>query len=127
MSTNVLHSWGLEIFWSLTDQVSGRLLSIRSNHHLGLTDHESSHKRVHVLRGTVGLETERDGVWEVRNLSPGESADIPSDTAYCLFGVNDCLVIEVSTKVGVAIQDDTGNRPLPVDYPDCQAFTASRG
>lgn len=89
--------WGHEIIWSVTDRYAGKLLCIRKGHRLSLQAHLVKEESIHVLEGVLGLETVRAGVRQVETLRPGQSAHIPPGTVHRFFGVEDCVLVEVST------------------------------
>lgn len=103
--------WGHEVIWSVTDRYAGKLLCITKGHRLSLQAHEVKDESIYVLSGICGLETVVDGRTRIQHLREGECAHIPTGTIHRFFGVEDCVLVEVSTPElddVVRFEDDYG-------------------
>ncbi len=90
--------WGYELIWARTDRYVGKILHIGKGHSLSLQYHQRKDETLHVLTGTVRLQTgEEDAALEERVLGPGESFHVTPLLRHRMIAQTDCDVLEAST------------------------------
>ncbi len=89
--------WGHELIWAQTDRYVGKVLHIRKGESLSYQYHKIKDETVYLLRGSMELETEVDGIRVKFPLAPGDCAHIPPGTRHRMLALEDCDILEVST------------------------------
>jgi mannose-6-phosphate isomerase-like protein (cupin superfamily) len=91
--------WGWELLWALSEQYAGKLLFIRAGHSLSLQFHNRKDESWYVQEGRVQLEMGAPGetIFETEVVGPGAAFRLRPGTVHRVTGVEDALVIEVST------------------------------
>ena len=90
--------WGEERIFAECARYAGKILVIRAGQTLSYQYHVRKDETLHVLEGTLGLETEEDGRRLILRLSPGETFHVTPETRHRMFAEEaDCTVVEVST------------------------------
>src|SRR5436309_2113606 len=90
--------WGYELIWARTDRYVGKILHIGKGHALSLQYHQRKDETLHVLAGTVRLQTGEEGAaLEERVLGPGESFHVTPLLRHRMIAQTDCDVLEAST------------------------------
>jgi mannose-6-phosphate isomerase len=98
LPTRIEKPWGFELWWALTDQYAGKIISVRAGHKLSVQYHERKDETSYVLSGRLLLSkgpsadeltiTEIGVGYQWRNL-PGE--------VHTIEAIEDADVLEVST------------------------------
>ena len=90
--------WGYELIWARTDRYVGKILHIDKGHALSLQYHHRKDETLHVLAGTLRLQTGEEGAaLEERVLAPGESFHVTPLLRHRMIAQTDCDVLEAST------------------------------
>lgn len=90
--------WGYELIWARTDRYVGKILHIGKGHALSLQYHQRKDETLHVLAGTLRLQTGEEGAaLEERVLGPGESFHVTPLLRHRMIAQTDCDVLEAST------------------------------
>jgi mannose-6-phosphate isomerase len=90
--------WGYELIWARTDRYVGKILHIDKGHALSLQYHQRKDETLHVLAGTLRLQTgEESAALEERVLGPGESFHVTPLLRHRMIAQTDCDVLEAST------------------------------
>lgn len=90
--------WGSERIFAANGRYAGKLISIRSGETLSYQYHLRKEETIHVLSGTLGMETESDGVRVLLTLAPGETFHVSPGTRHRMFADGaDVLLVEVSS------------------------------
>jgi len=101
MRTNdriVTKPWGSERIFAANGRYAGKLITIHSGHSLSYQYHRVKEETIHVLSGTLGMETESAGDRHVLRLSPGETFHVVPGTRHRMFADGeDVLIVEVSS------------------------------
>lgn len=104
--------WGWELIWAETGGYVGKLLFVRAGESLSLQYHELKDESWLVREGRARLELgDVEGDLESLEISPGDAFHFPPGTVHRLVGVEDTLVIEVSTphlEDVVRVEDEYG-------------------
>ncbi len=107
-----LKPWGKEIWFAHSDKYAGKILHINKGHRYSLQYHERKIETQYILSGKVKLTygTEQNNLQE-KILNPGDKFDVHPYTIHRLEGVEDSVIIEVSTpdlEDVVKLEDDYG-------------------
>jgi mannose-6-phosphate isomerase-like protein (cupin superfamily) len=101
MKTNdilVPKPWGSERIFAANERYAGKLINIRAGESLSYQFHRAKEETIHVLSGTLGLETESDGERVLLALDPGDTFHVPPGTRHRMYAPSgDVLVVEVSS------------------------------
>lgn len=101
MKTNdrlVQKPWGHERIFAANGRYAGKLITIRAGQALSYQYHRMKEETIHVLSGTLGMETENAGTRVVHALEPGETFHIEPGTRHRMFADGqDVLIVEVSS------------------------------
>lgn len=101
MKTNdhlVQKPWGHERIFAANPRYAGKLITIRAGHSLSYQYHRVKEETIHVLSGTLGLETESAGERVLLALAPGETFHVAPGTRHRMFADGeDVLLVEVSS------------------------------
>lgn len=90
--------WGSERIFAANGRYAGKLITIRAGESLSYQYHRVKEETLHVLDGTLGLETEVDGRRLLLALEPGETFHVSPGTRHRMFANgSDVLVVEVSS------------------------------
>ena len=90
--------WGSERIFAANGRYAGKLISIRAGETLSYQYHLRKEETIHVLSGTLGMETESDGARVLLSLKPGETFHVSPGTRHRMFAdAADVLVVEVSS------------------------------
>jgi mannose-6-phosphate isomerase len=90
--------WGYELIWARTDRYVGKILHIERGHALSLQYHLRKDETLHVLAGTLRLQTGQEGgELEEREMGPGESFHVTPLLRHRMIAQTDCDVLEAST------------------------------
>ncbi|OLC74166.1 MAG: cupin [Deltaproteobacteria bacterium 13_1_20CM_2_69_21] len=90
--------WGYELIWARTDRYVGKILHINKGHALSLQYHLRKDETLHVLAGTIRLQTGEEGAaLEERALGAGESFHVTPLLRHRMIAQTDCDVLEAST------------------------------
>ena len=90
--------WGNERIFAANGRYAGKLITIRSGETLSYQYHRVKEETLHVLRGTLGLETEVEGERVLLALEPCETFHVSPVTPHrMLASADDVLVVEVSS------------------------------
>jgi mannose-6-phosphate isomerase len=104
--------WGWELIWAETGDYVGKLLFVRAGESLSLQYHERKDESWLVHEGRARLELgDVEGDLESLEISPGDAFHLPPGTVHRLVGIEDTLVIEVSTphlEDVVRVEDEYG-------------------
>ena len=94
----VAKPWGEERVFAECSRYAGKIIVVRAGQTLSYQYHVRKEETLHVLEGTLGLETEVEGKRVKLSLSPGETFHVLPGTRHRMFaGAADCTVVEVST------------------------------
>ena len=90
--------WGYELIWAHTDRYVGKILHIDKGHALSLQYHLRKDETIHVLSGTMKLQTGEEGKeLEERVLGPGDSFHVTPLLRHRMVAQTDCDILEAST------------------------------
>lgn len=90
--------WGSERVFAANGKYAGKLISILSGETLSFQYHLVKEETIHVLSGTLGLETEVEGERVLLSLAPGETFHVTPGTRHRMFAAaGDVLIVEVSS------------------------------
>lgn len=90
--------WGSERIFAANGRYAGKLISIRDGETLSYQYHRWKEETIHVLAGTLGMETESEGVRILLSLEPGDTFHVTPGTRHRMFaGAGDVLIVEVSS------------------------------
>jgi len=89
--------WGYELVWAHTDRYVGKILHINKGESLSYQYHRIKDESIHLLRGVMDLETERESKREILHLKPGDCLHITPGTKHRMIALEDCDVLEAST------------------------------
>jgi mannose-6-phosphate isomerase len=89
--------WGYELIWAHTDRYVGKILHVRKGHALSLQYHRSKDETIHLLSGSLELQTGDTATVERRMLQPGESFHITPGLRHRMIAIEDSDVLEAST------------------------------
>jgi len=90
--------WGSERIFAANGKYAGKLITIRAGETLSLQYHRKKEETIHVLSGTLGMETEEQGETVLLALGPGETFHVSPGTRHRMFADGeDVLVVEVSS------------------------------
>ncbi len=90
--------WGRERIFAANGRYAGKLITILAGESLSYQYHRVKEETLHVLEGTLGLETEVGGERVLLALEPGETFHVSPGTRHRMFADrNDVLVVEVSS------------------------------
>jgi len=89
--------WGYELIWAHTDRYVGKILHVRKGHALSLQYHRSKDETLHLLSGSLELQTGDAATLEKRMLQPGESFHITPGLRHRMIAIEDSNVLEAST------------------------------
>lgn len=90
--------WGSERIFAANGKYAGKLITIRAGETLSLQYHRMKEETIHVLSGTLGMETEEQGEPVLLALGPGETFHVSPGTRHRMFADGeDVLVVEVSS------------------------------
>ena len=94
----VTKPWGSERVFAANGRYAGKLISIRAGETLSFQYHRLKEETIHVLSGTLGMETGFDGERILLFLEPGETFHIIPGTRHRMFAsAGDVLIVEVSS------------------------------
>ena len=105
--------WGWELVWAENDQYAGKLLFVKTGGALSLQFHRRKDEAWYVLQGKLEVQLGEPGQAVLNREVVGEGAcfHFPPGTVHRARGVEDALVIEVSTPHlddVVRLEDDYG-------------------
>ncbi len=90
--------WGSERIFAVNTRYAGKLISILAGQTLSYQYHRAKEETIHVLAGTLGMETESNGERVLLALAPGETFHVTPGTKHRMFAEGeDVLVVEVSS------------------------------
>ncbi len=90
--------WGSERIFAANGRYAGKLITIRAGETLSYQYHRVKEETLHVLDGTLGLETEVEGERVLLALKPGETFHVSPGTRHRMFAdAKDVVVVEVSS------------------------------
>ncbi|MHB8797490.1 MAG: cupin domain-containing protein [Thermoanaerobaculia bacterium] len=90
--------WGSELIFAANARYAGKLISILAGQTLSYQYHRAKDETIHVLSGTLGMETESNGERVLLDLAPGETFHVTPGTKHRMFAEGqDVLVVEVSS------------------------------
>ena len=90
--------WGSERIFAANGRYAGKLITIRAGETLSYQYHRVKEETLHVLDGTLGLETEVEGERVLLALQPGETFHVSPGTRHRMFADGkDVVVVEVSS------------------------------
>jgi quercetin dioxygenase-like cupin family protein len=90
--------WGHERIFAANGRYAGKLITIRAGQTLSYQYHRMKEETIHVLSGTLGMETESAGTRVVLALVPGETFHVEPGTRHRMFADGeDVLIVEVSS------------------------------
>lgn len=90
--------WGSERIFAANGRYAGKLISIRAGETLSFQYHRFKEETIHVLEGTLGMETELEGKRVLLSLDPGETFHVSPGTRHRMFATGgDVLIVEVSS------------------------------
>jgi mannose-6-phosphate isomerase len=89
--------WGYELIWAQTDRYVGKILHVAKGHALSLQYHRAKDETVHLLTGSLELQTGEGSTLDRRVLRPGESFHITPGLRHRMVALEDSDVLEVST------------------------------
>jgi mannose-6-phosphate isomerase-like protein (cupin superfamily) len=94
----VAKPWGSERIFAANRRYAGKLISIRNGETLSFQYHQQKEETIHVLAGTLGMETESGGERVLLSLEPGETFHVTPGTRHRMFAsAGDVLIVEVSS------------------------------
>jgi len=104
--------WGEEIWFAHNDKYAGKLLKINKGHRYSLQYHEQKRETQYLLQGKVKVTfgKDKENLKEI-TLKPGEKFDVPPKMIHRVEGLEESIIIEVSTPElndVVKIDDDYG-------------------
>jgi mannose-6-phosphate isomerase-like protein (cupin superfamily) len=104
--------WGWELIWAETDRYAGKLLFVRAGQALSLQYHERKDESWYVQSGRAALELGTvGGELTEQEIGPGDSFHFTPGTVHRVRGIEDTLIVEVSTadlEDVVRLADDYG-------------------
>ena len=90
--------WGSERIFAVNARYAGKLISILAGQTLSYQYHRAKEETIHVLSGTLGMETESNRERVLLALAPGETFHVSPGTKHRMFADGeDVLVVEVSS------------------------------
>jgi quercetin dioxygenase-like cupin family protein len=90
--------WGSERIFAANERYAGKLIEIRAGETLSYQYHLVKEETIHVLSGTLGMETECNGERVLLSLAPGETFHVLPGTRHRMFANReDVLIVEVSS------------------------------
>jgi len=89
--------WGYELIWAHTDKYVGKILHVSKGHALSLQYHRVKDETIHLLSGSLELQTGDGDALQTRVLAPGESFHITVGLRHRMSALADCDVLEAST------------------------------
>ena len=91
--------WGWELIFAHTDRYCGKLLFVRAGHQLSLQFHRDKDETLYVQSGRAEFEIGPAPGGELREdtVGPGAAFRIEPGTVHRIRGVEDTLLLEVST------------------------------
>ncbi len=90
--------WGYELIWARTDHYAGKVLHVKRGESLSYQYHRVKDESIHILHGSLELETEVQGERVKQRLEPGDCVHIPPGTRHRMMALDDCDILEVSTS-----------------------------
>lgn len=94
----VTKPWGSERVFAENGRYAGKLIEIRAGESLSYQYHLKKEETIHVLSGTLGMETEVEGARVKLALEPGETFHVAPGTRHRMFADGtDVLLVEVSS------------------------------
>ncbi len=105
--------WGWELIWAETGQYVGKLLFVKADGALSLQFHREKDESWYLLRGKLEVQLGEPGqaVLNREVVSEGACFRFPPGTVHRARGIEDALIIEVSTphlEDVVRLEDDYG-------------------
>jgi mannose-6-phosphate isomerase-like protein (cupin superfamily) len=104
--------WGWELIWADTARYAGKLLFVRAGQALSLQYHERKDESWYVQSGRAALELGTvGGELAEQEIGPGDSFHFTPGTVHRVRGIEDTLIVEVSTadlEDVVRLADDYG-------------------
>jgi mannose-6-phosphate isomerase len=105
--------WGWELIWAETERYAGKLLFVKTGGALSLQFHREKDEAWHVLEGKLQIELGDPGaaVLNTEVVCAGASFRFPPGTVHRARGIEDALIVEVSTPElddVVRLEDDYG-------------------
>lgn len=90
--------WGYELWWALTDDYAGKILSVERGHRLSLQFHQQKDETAYLLSGRLLLmKGPSEDDLTTTELGPGDTwRNVPGDV-HTIEAIEDCTVLEVST------------------------------
>lgn len=90
--------WGSERIFAANERYAGKLIEIRAGETLSYQYHRVKEETIHVLSGTLGMETESNGERVLLSLAPGETFHVLPGTRHRMFADGEgVLIVEVSS------------------------------
>ena len=96
-STRVEKPWGYEIRWAKTDRYVGKIIHVNAGHALSLQYHNVKDEAIYLQSGRILFEMQQAGVFEQRDMRPGEHVHILPGTVHRMTAIEDSDIFEVST------------------------------
>jgi mannose-6-phosphate isomerase len=90
--------WGYELIWARTDHYAGKVLHVKRGESLSYQYHRVKDESIHILHGSMELETEVQGERVKQRLELGDCVHIPPGTKHRMLALDDCDILEVSTS-----------------------------
>jgi len=105
--------WGWELVWAETEHYAGKLLFVKSGGALSLQFHREKDEAWHILEGRLEIQLGEpgDAILNTEIVGAGASFHFPPGTVHRARGVQDSLIVEVSTPHlddVVRLDDDYG-------------------
>jgi mannose-6-phosphate isomerase len=91
--------WGWELIWALTEDYCGKLLFVRAGESLSLQFHKEKDESWYVQEGRAQVELAPlgDALTQSEVVGPGAAFRFRPGTVHRVTGIEDTLIIEVST------------------------------
>lgn len=104
--------WGREVWIADEPEYGGKILEVRRGFTSSLHYHRVKKETMHVLKGKVKIFFKKGEDVEEVILEEGDSITIPSNTVHRIEGLEDSIIVEVSTQPlneRVRLEDYYGN------------------
>jgi mannose-6-phosphate isomerase len=97
--TKVEKPWGYELIWAETDEYVGKILFVKAGESLSLQFHREKDESwlVHSGRARIEMAAAGEKVPSAEVVGPGASFRILPGTVHRVTGVEDTMIVEVST------------------------------
>ena len=89
--------WGSEVWMANTDLYCGKLLHLKKGKRCSIHYHKNKDETFYLYSGRILMELWKDNKFEERIMGKGEALRINPNTKHRFSGLEDSLIIEIST------------------------------